>query len=133
MLVGPNQRWMWQSIIPGITVSADASITVAPFGTSFATAVIASPSMITPAPRTGSFPWPSMRVPARTAMVVVTRGTLSRCAASCCRYRARIARIVVATAAVVLLATAVLAAIGWPARSYRDSDWLQYYAGSRAI
>lgn len=33
----------------------------------------------------------------------------------------------------VLLATAVLAATGWPARSYRDSDWLQYYAGSRAI
>lgn len=50
-----------------------------------------------------------------------------------CRYRAGIAKTVVAAAAVVLLATAVLAAIGWPARSYRDSDWLQYYAGSRAI
>ena len=33
----------------------------------------------------------------------------------------------------MLLTTAVLAAIGWPARSYRDSDWLQYYAGSRAV
>ncbi len=87
MLDGPNQRWMWQSIIPGITVSADASITVAPRGTSFAIAVMVSPSTTMTAPRTGSFPLPSMSAPVRIAVVMrwlagIAAAPRARCARS---------------------------------------------------
>src|SRR2546425_8796131 len=30
-------------------------------------------------------------------------------------------------------AVGVLVMVGWPARAYKDSDWMQYYAGASAI
>ncbi|HYR93600.1 MAG TPA: glycosyltransferase 87 family protein [Methylomirabilota bacterium] len=42
-------------------------------------------------------------------------------------------RLGIAIATLALAATAVLVIAGWPGRSYLDSDYLQYYAGSRAL
>jgi hypothetical protein len=42
----------------------------------------------------------------------------------------RVAAIAIAVCAVAVVALAI---IGWPASAYRDSDWMQYYAGSNAI
>ena len=42
-------------------------------------------------------------------------------------------RVALALVALCLLATAVLAQIGWPGRAYLDSDYVQYYAGSTAL
>jgi hypothetical protein len=42
-------------------------------------------------------------------------------------------RIGLALVALCVAATAVLALAGWPGRLYRDSDYVQYYAGSRAL
>lgn len=45
----------------------------------------------------------------------------------------RRAAIVLALIAAIALVTSVLALVGWPARAYRESDWMQYYTGSSAI
>jgi hypothetical protein len=42
-------------------------------------------------------------------------------------------RVALASAVVAAAAVAALAAIGWPARGYLNSDFMQYYAGSRAL
>ncbi len=69
---GLEVRWTWQSIIPGITVSPEASITWAPFGMppDSRTSVMVSSSMMTTAPRTGSRPLPSMSLPHWIARVI---------------------------------------------------------------
>lgn len=43
------------------------------------------------------------------------------------------ARILLASLVVAAVAIAVLTSAGWPARSYLNSDFMQYYAGSRAL
>jgi len=43
------------------------------------------------------------------------------------------ARVGLAIVGLAVAATAALAVIGWPGRLYRDSDYMQYYAGSRAL
>ncbi len=65
-----DQRWTWQSIIPGMTVSAEASITCAPLGEASPKERIAPSSIRTVTLRLGSAPVPSMRAPQRTATVV---------------------------------------------------------------
>ena len=43
------------------------------------------------------------------------------------------ARVGLAIVGLAVAATAVLVISGWPGRLYRDSDYMQYYAGSRAL
>ena len=42
-------------------------------------------------------------------------------------------KIALGLAGVTVGAAVVLAVVGWPGDLYRDSDWMQYYAGSRAL
>ena len=70
---GLLMRWTWQSIIPGITVCSDRSITVASRGASPPTLTIVVPSMCRLTSRLGSAPVPSMYRPARTTITIALR------------------------------------------------------------